>query len=101
MTSHEYYEDFCESNAWTQDDDAFMVKCFLPTVQFACFFINWRPITMLNIAYKIYAKALALRLTDHLKDWIRHEQKGFIKGSYILDAIIALWEGAEYEKESG
>ncbi|MCO5559221.1 hypothetical protein L7F22_012816 [Adiantum nelumboides] len=31
---------------------------------------NWRPLTMLNCAYKIIAKALALRLKDHMKQWI-------------------------------
>ena len=57
---------------------------------------NWRPITMLSTAYKIFAKALAFRLSDHLNQWIRKEQKGFVKGRYILDAIVALWEGVEH-----
>ena len=55
---------------------------------------------MLNIAYKIYAKALALRLTNHMKDWINKEQKGFIKGRFILDAIITIWEGMDFAEES-
>ena len=41
---------------------------------------NLRPITLLNCTYKIYAKALAIRLRDHMKEWVRQEQKGFIKG---------------------
>ena len=61
---------------------------------------NWRPITMLNTGYKIFAKALALRLTNHLDRWVNPVQKGFIKGRYILDAIIALWEGIEYATET-
>ena len=61
---------------------------------------NWRPITMLNSAYKIYAKAIALRLCNHMKEWINKEQKGFIKGRYILDAIIAIWEGMELAEET-
>ena len=61
---------------------------------------NWRPITMLSTAYKIYAKALALRLTDHLNKWIGKEQKGFVNGRYILYAIIALWEGVDYAHHS-
>ena len=31
---------------------------------------NWRPITLFNCAYKIYAKALALRLREHMKEWV-------------------------------
>ena len=54
---------------------------------------------MLNSAYKIYAKAIALRLSNHMKEWINKEQKGFIKGRYILDAIIAIWEGMELAEE--
>ena len=55
---------------------------------------------MLNSAYKIYAKAIALRLCNHMKEWINKEQKGFIKGRYILDAIIAIWEGMELAEET-
>ena len=55
---------------------------------------------MLNCAYKIYAKALVQRITHHLKDWINKEQKGFIKGRYILDAIITIWEGMDFAEES-
>lgn len=32
---------------------------------------NWRPITLLNCAYKVFAKVLALRLKDHMNEWIR------------------------------
>ena len=53
---------------------------------------NWIPITILNCAYKIYAKAIALRLCNHMK--------GFIKGRYILDAIIAIWEGMNFAEET-
>ena len=55
---------------------------------------------MLNSAYKIYAKASALRLCNHMKEWINKEQKGFIKGRYIQDAIIAIWEGMESTEET-
>ena len=61
---------------------------------------NWRPITMLNTAYKIFAKVLARRLGSHLNQWIKKEQKGFVQGRYILDAIISLWEGMEFAKET-
>ena len=57
---------------------------------------NWRPITCLNSIYKIFALVLAKRVSPHLDSLILKEQKGFIKGRYILDAIITLWEGMEY-----
>ena len=61
---------------------------------------NWRALTMLNNVYKIIAKALALRLSNNMKHWITKEQKGFIKGRYILDSIIALWEGIEHVEKT-
>ena len=36
-----------------------------------------------------------------MKEWVRQEQKGFIKGRFILDNIVTLWEAMEYAEESG
>lgn len=33
--------------------------------------------------------------------WICAEQKGFIKGRRILEAVIALWEGIEHAEDCG
>lgn len=35
-----------------------------------------------------------------MKCWISKNRKGFIKGRYILDSIIALWEGLEYAEKT-
>ena len=55
---------------------------------------------MLNNSYKIFAKALVKKLTNHMKVWITKEQKGFIKGRFILDIIITIWEGLEMVEET-
>ena len=55
---------------------------------------------MLSTAYKIFGKILSMRLAHRLKKWICVEQKGFVQGRYILDAIIIIWEGVEYAAES-
>ena len=62
------------------------------------FLTNWRPVTMLNCAYKVYAKASVLRLTNYMKEWIYKEQKGFIKERSIIDAITTIWEGMDMAK---
>ncbi|MCO5580130.1 hypothetical protein L7F22_033997 [Adiantum nelumboides] len=62
---------------------------------------NWRPLTMLNTAYKVYAKAIANRITILLMKWISKEQKGFIKGRKLVEPVISLWEGFENASESG
>ena len=49
---------------------------------------NWRPITLLNVDYKILSKTLALRLQDILLDLVHDDQRGFVKGQYIGDGIM-------------
>ena len=47
------------------------------------FLKNWRPITLLNLDYKILAKALASRLVDVLPFLVEDDQTGYISGRYI------------------
>jgi hypothetical protein len=41
---------------------------------------NWRPVTLLNCDYKIFAKSMATRLQSVLDDIISTDQSGCIKG---------------------
>ena len=61
---------------------------------------NWRPITLLNVSYKILAKALASRLVNILPNFICSTQTGFIKGRYILENLVTSWESMEWAKSS-
>ena len=49
---------------------------------------KWRPITVLNTIYKIYAKSLMTRLSTFLPDIIHPSQIGFVPGRSILDNIF-------------
>lgn len=60
---------------------------------------NWKPITCLISVYKIFALVFARRISPHLDSLILKEQKGFVKGRFIMDAIITMWEGMEYISE--
>ena len=44
---------------------------------------NWRPITLLNVDYKIASKAIASRIEKFLPLLINSNQTGFMKGRYI------------------
>ena len=44
---------------------------------------NWRPITLLNIYYKLLSKTLATTLASILPDLIHQDQRGFICHRYI------------------
>ena len=44
---------------------------------------NWRPITLLNVDYKILARAFAKRIELKLPKLIHSDQTGFVKGRFI------------------
>ena len=47
------------------------------------FLKNWRPISLLNVDYKLIAKSLSNRLTEILQYIIDEDQTGYIKGRFI------------------
>ena len=59
---------------------------------------NWRPITILNISYKIIAKLLANRITKVLDSIILMTQTRFIKGRFILENLVTSWETMHWAK---
>jgi hypothetical protein len=57
---------------------------------------NWRPITLLNVAYKLYAKVLQLRLQPVLMEVISLDQSTFLPMRFILDNILMTQETLEW-----
>ena len=47
----------------------------------------WRPITLFTVTYKIFTKALQMRLQPMLRDVISPEQTVFLPLRFILDII--------------
>jgi hypothetical protein len=54
------------------------------------FLKHWRPISLLNVPYKIIAKLLADRLKHILPNLVDIQQTGFIQGCSIHDNILTL-----------
>ena len=63
-------------------------------------FMNWRPITLLNLGYKIYTKALQLRLQPVLMDEISLDQSAFLPLRFILDNLLITQETLAWAKSS-
>ena len=51
---------------------------------------NWRPITLLNVDYKIIAKVIARRIESVLPKLIHSDQTGFIKGRRFIGQNVRL-----------
>ena len=58
---------------------------------------GWRPITLLNVDYKILAKIIAKRIESSLPKLIHSDQTGFIKDKYIGQNIRPLSDLMEYK----
>ena len=61
---------------------------------------NWRPISLLNIDYKIASKAIANRIKTVLPKIISESQTGFMKGRYIGENKRLLEEILDHVEDS-
>ena len=60
---------------------------------------NWRPITLLNSLYKLISGCIAERIKPVLDKIINPDQKGFVAGPYIGEAIRTTFDIMQYAKE--
>jgi hypothetical protein len=63
-------------------------------------FNNWCPIILLNVYYKLFAKALQIRLQHVLIEIISSNQLDFLSMKYILDNIFLTQETIMCTKQS-
>ena len=64
------------------------------------FLKNWRPISLLNVDYKILAKALANRLIEFLPQLIDEDQTGYVKKRFIGNNIRIIEDIMIYTKRN-
>ena len=61
---------------------------------------NWRPISLLNVVYKIGSSCIANRLKIHLPQLINEDQTGFMKNRYIGDNLRLIYDIIAHLDES-
>lgn len=61
---------------------------------------NYRPITLLNTTYKVYAKLIQRRLQPVLMELVSPDQTGFLPLRYILHNILLVQETLTWAKTS-
>ena len=57
---------------------------------------NWRPISLLNVQYKILSNCIANRIKPLLEENIHNDQKGFLPGRYIGENIRIIYDIISY-----
>ena len=62
------------------------------------FIKNWRPISLLNVVYKIGSSCIANRIKEVLPQLINEDQTGFVPGRYIGDNLRLLYDIMHYLK---
>ena len=61
---------------------------------------NWRPITLLNSLYKLISGCIAERIKPVLNSLIHPDQKGFVAGRYIGEAVRTTYDVMHYAKQN-
>lgn len=57
---------------------------------------HWRPISLLNVSYKIISACIARRVRSVLPNIIHESQKGFMSGRYIGECIRTVYDIMSY-----
>ena len=60
------------------------------------FLKNWRPISLLNVSYKIASSCIANRIKTVLDFLIHENQKGFLKGRFIGENTRMIYDVLQY-----
>jgi Reverse transcriptase (RNA-dependent DNA polymerase) len=72
--------------------------CLIPKINDPTNIKQFRPISVLNCSYKFFSKVLANRLYPVLDRLIGPNQLAFLKGHYILDAVVTAHEVLHHVK---
>jgi hypothetical protein len=61
---------------------------------------NWRPISLLNVSYKLASASIANRIKNMLPHVINEDQTGFVPGRYIGENIRLIYDLMQYTESN-
>ncbi|XP_038688711.1 uncharacterized protein LOC119987879 [Tripterygium wilfordii] len=75
--------------------------CLIPKVLNPKRVVNFRPISLCNVVYKVISKLIANRLKLLMPSYVSDSQSAFVKGRLITDNILVAFEVMHYLKSKG
>ena len=69
-----------------------LITCLPKTNKSRLSLKNWRPISLLNVIYKLASSVIANRVKNTLQSVIHENQKGFIAGRFIGENIRLIYD---------
>jgi hypothetical protein len=94
------YADYCTVNGTITDSFATASIKLIPKKGDLSKIKNWRPISLLNVLYKIIAKALNNRLKKIAPLVLSRSQKGFVDKKFIQECLINIGETINYAERN-
>ena len=77
-----------------------LITCIPKGNKSKAFLKNWRPISLLNVEYKIASACIAERIKTTLPKIINEDQTGFIQGRYIGENIRQVYDVMNYTEKN-
>ena len=68
-----------------------LLPAYLNQISQGIFLKNWRPISLLNVIYKLASPVIANRIKSVLDSIIHEDQKGFIAGRFIGENVRLIY----------
>ena len=81
-----------ENQQFSEPNKLSVITCLPKTGKDKQFLKNWRPISLLNVVYKIASGCIAERIKKYLNKIINNDQTGFIKGRFIGENIRLIYD---------
>ena len=88
-----------EIGAFSTSQKQGVITCIPKEGKSKLYLKNWRPITLLNVDFKIASAALANRIKPFLDSIISETQQGFVKGRYIGECTRLIYDLIEKVEE--